>query len=302
VTPALRKYDLLKLNADGFMMTRSLAENYPYSLLYKAQLKGARSEWLSIVEALESGLANPLESLKYLISLLFNRAINFQLVSNGLIQDCVTFLSGKPDEIKIIEVIQLHINSSDYAARLMEIAMHSLMQAVIPTGALGHLSLKPLSQMRSANKKHGNIGDIELLEGKDIVESWDAKFGKAYLRDEIEEVIEKIELHNYVHTLGFVTTEQQINNSEINKKIADYSELHGLTIQIMILDQWIDYIFEKVVNAKLSTKAELSSKWLTAYAESLAQKRRHMAPIDEPCIDWVNELREILLAKQSQSI
>ena len=36
-------------------------------------------------------------------------------------------------------------------------------------------SLKPLSQMRSANKKHGNIGDIELLEDRQIVEAWDAK-------------------------------------------------------------------------------------------------------------------------------
>jgi hypothetical protein len=28
ITPILRKYELLRLNADGFMMTRSLAENY----------------------------------------------------------------------------------------------------------------------------------------------------------------------------------------------------------------------------------------------------------------------------------
>ncbi len=34
ITPVLRKYELLRLNADGFMMTRSLAENYPYSSVY----------------------------------------------------------------------------------------------------------------------------------------------------------------------------------------------------------------------------------------------------------------------------
>ena len=37
VTPTLRKHGIIRLNADGFMMTRSLAENYPYSTLYKAQ-------------------------------------------------------------------------------------------------------------------------------------------------------------------------------------------------------------------------------------------------------------------------
>ncbi len=37
--------------------------------------------------------------------------------------------------------------------------------------------------MRSANKKHGNIGDLEVLEKSNIIEAWDAKYGKAYLRD-----------------------------------------------------------------------------------------------------------------------
>ena len=30
--------------------------------------------------------------------------------------------------------------------------------------------------MRVANKKHGNIGDIELIEDGEIIESWDAKW------------------------------------------------------------------------------------------------------------------------------
>ena len=67
VTPTLRRHDLVRLNADGFMMTRSLAENYPYSTLYKAQLRGARDQWLSMVEALEKGITDPRESLLFLL-------------------------------------------------------------------------------------------------------------------------------------------------------------------------------------------------------------------------------------------
>lgn len=52
IIPTLREHGLLKLNADGFMMTRSLAENYPYSRVYKARIRGARVEWANIVEAL----------------------------------------------------------------------------------------------------------------------------------------------------------------------------------------------------------------------------------------------------------
>lgn len=40
ITPVLRKYGLISLNADGMFMTRSLAENYPYSKVYKAEIRG----------------------------------------------------------------------------------------------------------------------------------------------------------------------------------------------------------------------------------------------------------------------
>lgn len=43
----------------------------------------------------------------------------------------------------------------------MEIAIHSLMQAMQENKLFPDCELKSLSQMRSANNKHGNIGDIE---------------------------------------------------------------------------------------------------------------------------------------------
>ncbi len=43
-TPFLRRHGLLLLNNDGAMMTRSLAENYPYSKFYKAAVRGAKAE------------------------------------------------------------------------------------------------------------------------------------------------------------------------------------------------------------------------------------------------------------------
>ena len=78
ITPVLRKYDLLRLNADGIMMTRSLAENYPYSSVYKANIRGARLEWINLVEAIESNDINPEIALHYLLSQLLNQAKNFK--------------------------------------------------------------------------------------------------------------------------------------------------------------------------------------------------------------------------------
>lgn len=292
VTPILREYNLLKLNADGFMMTRSLAENYPYTKLYKAQLRGARQQWLNIVESIEIGNANPTIALKFLISLLLNKASDFDDACDALLDEINKFLDRNNTTEEVIAVITENIEVSDYAARLMEVAMHSLMQAVISTGVFAAYELKPLSQMRSANKKHGNIGDIELLENSEIVESWDAKYGKNYLRDEIDEVSEKLALHDKVEIVGFVTTDTPVRNDEISTKIRDVKDLYGLDIEIMSFKDWIDWNFGRVQESELATKEELSSMWLLAYAESLAQKRRDIAPIDEPCFDWVTLLTE----------
>lgn len=39
-TPFLREHGLININKFGLFMTRSLAENYPYSSLYKAEMRG----------------------------------------------------------------------------------------------------------------------------------------------------------------------------------------------------------------------------------------------------------------------
>ena len=193
-----------------------------------------------------------------------------------------------------LALIRSHIDDSGYSARLMEISMHALMQAVIETGVLGFVSLKPLSQMRSANKKHGNIGDIELIEDLEIIESWDAKYGKAYLREEIDEVIEKLKNHNSVDLVGFVTTLPPIINQEILDKLETAKQLHGIDIKIVIYEEWIQSIFNRALNDNSITEIELAKSWLSAYAECITQKRRDLAPIDEPCIEWVKELNEKL--------
>lgn len=290
VTPVLRRHNLVKLNADGFMMTRSLAENYPYSPLYKAKIKGARDEWLSIVEALETGDVKPLESLKYLLSLLLNAEEEFSKQADLAVQTCNECINKFTSRASILQLIKRHSESSDYAARLLEIGIHSLVQAAVESGALGDLNLVPLSQMRSANKKHGNIGDIELVESGNIVESWDAKYGKGYLREEIEEVAEKIPNHEHVSLVGFITNTSTTRTSELEDRMQELFDLHGVEFKIVDYDQWVSDFYKRCLDTGLISEADLSKNWCIAYVESLAQKRRNVAPIDEPCQHWIQSL------------
>ena len=141
-TPVLRKYDLVKLNADGVFMTRSLAENYPYSQLYKAASRGAKTEWLAIVDLAEFGKLDPTAALKQLVVMLFNRSDTFKKDS-GLAMHAVKSVAGKIENLaRATKFIRGFVDSSTYAARLFEIAMHSLFQVLEDHGAFLKASLK----------------------------------------------------------------------------------------------------------------------------------------------------------------
>ena len=294
VTPTLRRHDLVRLNADGFMMTRSLAENYPYSTLYKAQLRGARDQWLSMVEALEKGITDPRESLLFLLALLLNAASEFSSEASSLVNLCDKKMLKIRTHNEVQRILAKHAASSDYAARLLEISMHSLLQAAVECGALGDVTLNPLSQMRSANKKHGNVGDIELLEGGEIVESWDAKYGKGYLREEIEEAAEKIPDHGSIRIVGFVTNVDIQRIFELDQRIQDLAELHGVDFVIVPYAEWVESIFKRCIDSTMISELELAKSWIKAYVYTLAQRKREVAPIDEPCLEWVRLLHKEL--------
>lgn len=295
ITPVLRKYELLRLNADGFMMTRSLAENYPYSSVYKANMRGARSEWVSLIEAIEKDEVVSEVALRYLLSQLLNQADNFRRLALQTIDKLTLFLGATVvDQGILLSIILRHINQSDYAARLMEIAMHSLMQAMQEYQVFPHKLLKPLSQMRSANKKHGNVGDIELLEDRQIVETWDAKYGKSYLRDEIEELSEKLEVHPAVRKADFVTSLEAERIDELIPRCHEIEEIFGISLEIVTFKEWVELQFARTLAEEAATEQELASAWLIAYTESLAQQRRDIAPIDEPCYQWLLKLNQTL--------
>lgn len=286
-TPVLRKHNLLSLNADGVFMTRTLAENYPYSTLYKAAIRGGRDEWLELVDHIESRKIDAEAGLRALISMLINRSetfrkeatkalVNAAKVGRRLnsIRDAVRFLNG-------------FIDASTYSARIFEIALHSFFQVIEEGKSLGGF-LKPLSQMRSANKKHGNIGDVEVLARPDsfsIIETWDAKYGKPYLREELEELREKLMDHEETVVAGFVVNGLPDRKPEIANRIKEIRALTKVNVLIHSFEEWA------VKNWKRAScsEQEFVRAWIEAFAECICQKRREKAPIDEPCDVWVKE-------------
>ncbi len=287
-TPFLRKYGLLQINNDGVFMTRTLAENYPYSRLYKAEIRGPFSQWMAIVDAVEKNVFDPNLGLLYLFSLLKNKSEIFNEESKKACNMLDNLQRCQFEDIK--NLISQFYNSTHYSARAFEVAIHAFYQALNEMNLLD-MTLIPLSQMRSANKKHGNIGDIELAEDGTIVIAWDAKYGKPYLRDELEELRDKLIIHKDVQQAGFLCNDSvDLRKDIVNRKNEIELEL-GVNIKLSSFDDFVtDYI--KEMNS--SQKNELAFKWIKALVESFAQRRIELAPIDEPCDAWIKDLITIL--------
>ena len=291
ITPTLRHFDLLRLNLDGFMMTRSLAENYPYSNLYKAAIRGARTEWMELVDLIELGAVEVETALRHLIGLLFNRSANFQRLAKiaiRTIRACLPTFVGLEDAIRFIRTF---VDNSPYSARVFEVALHALFQVLAEKNVFGGV-LKPLCQMRSANKKHGNIGDLEIIKkagGLEILEAWDAKYGKPYLREELDEANEKLEDHSETEVVGFVVDSEPNKKAEIEERVREIELLHEVKIYIQGFEEWAK---SQVQRASVADTTELGKQWVLAFSECLCQLRRDLAPIDEPSDAWVTALIE----------
>ena len=94
--------------------------------------------------------------------------------------------------------------------------------------------------------------------------------------------------------MGFVTNVEIQRTSEIDQRINDLSELHGVSFEIISYNQWVDNIFNMCVDSKMVEESQLAKSWIESYVYTLAQRKRDVAPIDEPCIGWVQILKNEL--------
>jgi hypothetical protein len=295
IGPSLRKYDLLRMNQYGAFMTRTFAENYPYTLFYKAEITGAKQRWLNVIDSIEDGNIDAETALLYVLQLLWKSSEAFVDLVHKMLASLETWLAGGNRSGQAAStLIKQHIERSEARARLLEVAIHALLQALEGLDVDLGGSLKPLMPMRTANLKHGNIGDVEVLSGNVVVEAWDAKYDQPYLLDALDELIEKIRKRDASELqFGYVLLPQKKAYSDVDRKVAEIADLFGMNVQIVTFDEWVREQFARGQHAGI-LEERLAQAWLRAYAESLGQKRRTQAPIDEPTFDWVKSLLDVL--------
>jgi hypothetical protein len=243
---------------------------------------------------LEKGGIDADAALLYVLQLLWQFSEAFSNLVQKTLNSLGTWID-KNEPLSISSTVMLikeHIEESEARARLLEVAMHALLQTLGELGVDLGGKLKPLMPMRTANKKHGNIGDVEVLSGNLLIEAWDAKYEQPYLSDALDELVEKIHEHNIdVSELqfGYVLFPAKKTYPEVDHKVDDIDDQLGLKVQILAFDEWVHEQFIRSQNAGISEE-NLARTWLQVYTESLCLKRVDQAPIDEPTFDWVESL------------
>lgn len=293
--PFLRANSLLSINSYGVFMTRGLAENYPYSKVYKAALRGPKKSWLEVVEFLEGNPSSSKDLLLYALSKLSARSSKFDEIVIETEKSVQVWSKNKPSMGATESLIEKFLVNAPNAARLLEVCIHSFIYTLGESYS-NDLNLKPMTQMRSANKKAKNIGDIELSEdetGNFIIESWDAKFGTHYYLDELDFLLEKLSAHPECKRAGFVTDKSYKPDKETLDKIEYIREAFGVEVQILGLGDWIKYALDQA-GAKPDAVAK---QWVSNIHGYLALKLKDQAPIDEPTERWLIALSDALLSK-----
>lgn len=290
--PFLRANSLLSINSYGVFMTRGLAENYPYTKVYKAALRGPKMSWLEVVEYLEANPSSSKDLLLYSLSKLSERSIRFEEIVVETQKTLQTWAKKKPNLKTTTSLVEKFLDNAPNAARLLEVCIHSLIYTLGDYYS-SDLFLKPMTQMRSANKKAKNIGDIELSEdsdGKLIIESWDAKLGTHYYLDELDFLLEKLSTHPECKRAGFITDKSYKADEETLEKIAYIREAFGVDVKITGLSDWVRSTMDQ---ADVNPDA-IAKEWVSNIHGYLSLKLKEQAPIDEPTDRWLNALAEVL--------
>ncbi|MBD2724757.1 DNA cytosine methyltransferase [Nostoc sp. FACHB-892] len=109
------------------------------------------------------------------------------------------------------------------------------------------------------------------------------------------EAWQEMEIHPAVKKAGFVTSLEAERIDELVPRCHEIEEIFGISLEILTFEEWVELQFSRTLTEEVATEQELASAWLIAYTESLAQQRREIAPIDEPCYQWLLKLNETLI-------
>lgn len=229
ITPFLREKSFPFMASGSGWLTRSLEQNYPYTLDYRGKMTPLqmRDAFLHILNNIEIKKKDPEEYLIYLFQLL--------IVS----RDEKRIDLAKPSAIPISTILHfLHLHfyykySTHGGARLPVLAIFSTYQTMMSeVSRFSDKTLLPLKEHTSADIRSGYVADIDIkdTDGK-LFEAVEIKHGIKITKRIVKECFEKFKSYSvkryYVLSTAGV---QQSEEESIDEQISEIAKLHGCEV------------------------------------------------------------------------
>lgn len=294
VTPFMKKnFRRIAMKEAGWL-TRSLEQPYPYTLDYQGKIrnKEVRNAFLQILNDVEVNNADP---EKYLVSLFI-----LLIRQSSSIQTLISKKPVVPAEVSIdliVSRLESHFfgkYTSHGASKLPVIAIYSLYQIMVKElDRYRDKKLKALKSHLAADVRAGEIGDIEVVDGKNrFFEGVEIKLGKPITAEMVNDSFEKFKT-TQVNRYYLLTTAdpfvEEEEKADLNRVIEKIRRQHGCEVIVNGLIRSIKYYLRLIGNPEqfvkvytdnlkydVSTGTEIKEQhlraWLNLFPEKLQQK------------------------------
>lgn len=229
ITPFLREKSFPSMASGSGWLTRSLEQNYPYTLDYRGKITPLQMKdaFLHILDNIEAKKKDPEKYLIYLFQLL--------IVSRDKKKISLAIPSGIPIST-ILHFLHLHFNykySIHGGARLPVLAIYSVYQTMMSeVSRFSDKTLLSLKEHTSSDIRSGGIADIEIKDanGK-LFEAAEIKHGIKITKQIVKECFEKfksfpVKRYYVLSTAGIEQSEEE----KINEQISEIAKLHGCQV------------------------------------------------------------------------
>ncbi|MBR6844954.1 MAG: hypothetical protein IKM79_07670 [Bacteroidales bacterium] len=228
ITPFLKSVNFPAMSESGWL-TRSNENSLPYTFDYPGNMKpkGAKIEFLTLIDDVQNKGISAEEVLKYTFKLLIKQRDNLNIEL------------AKPHSLSIAAIIKLlekHFTyhyTSPGASRLPTLAVYAAYQCMMGQVArYKDKTLCPLESHNSADSQSGRIGDIDVNNANgSAFEGVEIKHEIPITAQLVADAYEKFKVHNTDRYYLLTTANMDSADWEaIENEVARISQIHGCQV------------------------------------------------------------------------
>lgn len=262
VTPFMKSKKFPAMVESGWL-TRSFEQNSPYDLKYRGKITPPKLKqaFLFLMNNIETKRSSPGDYLIYLFQNLIllreNSRVEIRKIEN----------KSKFSIELIIHMLKDHFRRSGVTgtARLPVLAIYSVYECmIVELKRFEGKKLLPLGSHTSADYRSGDIGDIEVVNAKNIpFEGVEVKYGKPITSQMVMDAFEKFKEHptDRYYLLSTVNSSEE-EMKKIAKSIETIAEDHGCQVIVNGVFDSLKYYLRLIEDADV---------FLDKYATNLSE-------------------------------